>query len=382
MHSYSTYLSPLLIKNFTTPTKLIMFLPTLSSSSKVYAIAPPYSVSSESEEGISTSTPAPNLPPEVVYKIISYLIQPYEPIKSAAQLYCLSIVNISFYLGLKLFLKSKYYKQSEHHNAICNDISFLKKLKDFEKSIDKSLLKDEKTKRSDCRFLIHNITNNFNIIQIHYGIQSILNRTQHIGIDLSRGNIRKCLIMLDLLSQKTDIQSLSIIANSFFSSNLELFIKKLSKILNKNKRLSVIRHLSLKNSNINNDSAMRQIGSALEGKTIIKLNLSKNVIGKNSAIYFSNYLKHIKIHTLDISSNQIDDIGLLNIIYTLPKELKHLNISHNNIGPSGMHFLLQKLRKEKTEVEFIWLAGNNLTASQFNYKGIKNKKNCAIEFVF
>jgi hypothetical protein len=297
-----------------------------------------------------------DLPIELIFKIFIYIIHNYEPIKSVTQLYIISRVNKAFYSGLNDFLKSVYYKKSKYHSSICSDINFLKKLKEHEKFIDQNLSANDRNKRNTCKSTICNIKSSFNDAQAYYGIKIILSKTKHISIDISKGKIRKNLFVLNLLSRKTNIESLSIIADSIFSSNFKLFTEKLSQTLDNNRQLYAIHYLSLKNSNINNDSAIYQLGMALKEKTIIKLNLSNNNMSEKRAIHFSDYIKHIAIETLDISHNQIGDLGLYNIIHSLRKDLKNLNISYNCINPSGMHFLLQKLRSSKTNIELILLS--------------------------
>lgn len=333
-------------------------------------------------DGNSHHEKKPDLPIELMFKIFIYLIHDYESIKSVIQLYTTSRISKAFHAGLNEFIKSVYYKKSKYYNLICSDINFLKKLKDHEKLIDQNLSANDKIKRNICKSVICNIKSSFNDAQAYYGIKFILSKTRHISIDICTGKIGKNLFALNLLSRKKNIESLSIIADSIFYSNFKPFTEKLSQILDNNRQLYAIHYLSLKNSNINNDSAIYQLGMALKDKTVIKLNLSNNNMSEKRAIHFSDYIKHITIETLDISHNQIGDLGLYNIIHSLRKNLKNLNISYNCINPSGAHFLLQKLRSSKTNIELIYLTGNNLIENQFNYKDIKNEKNQDIEFIF
>jgi hypothetical protein len=113
-----------------------MFSTTIHSSQSHRGLQATYPNLSEDKKIITTekdrapsSKLVPNLPEEVIEKILYFLVTPYESVKSIFNLNIAQRINKSFYESAKRFLKISslnYIKNAE------KDIAFLKEMKNIE----------------------------------------------------------------------------------------------------------------------------------------------------------------------------------------------------------------------------------------------------------
>jgi hypothetical protein len=85
---------------------------------------------------------------------------------------------------------------------------------------------------------------------------------------------------------------------------------------------------------------------------------------------------------LQLSNIGISNEGLRYILGAIPKDLKHLNLSGNNINRYGVQLIFEKLRSCPTEIECIDLRQIKQLSSLNGYASIENKKNEFIKFLF
>ena len=89
--------------------------------------------------------------------------------------------------------------------------------------------------------------------------------------------------------------------------------------------------------------------------------MSKNIIDSDGAIVLSQSIKCKKIEYLDFSYNLLDDACIESFVaLVLTSQLQKLDLSHNNIGPTGSNCLVSKLRDCSFPVE-VNLASKNIS---------------------
>lgn len=145
-----------------------------------------------------------------------------------------------------------------------------------------------------CNAIIDHIINKpscYKDDQAEYGIKYFLKKIQHIKVYFRNCEMRKVMISLKILSEKTNIESFSIIGGGAFAVNIMDFVTELKTIISKNKRLSKINEISLRRDNFNNKKVIEEFGAVLAGKNVINLILSANKIEKKQA---STLLKILK----------------------------------------------------------------------------------------
>ncbi len=134
--------------------------------------------------------------------------------------------------------------------------------------------------------------------------QARLGKIQHISIDFS--HIKQIYIskVLNYLSKKTNIKSLSIFAGGSFSKQPHILISAIISIINKNKDLNYIDNLSLQKNNLN-AIHIEILAKALIGKKINLLALDENPIGEEGKEILFEHLKNMTVHDLRIDATEL-----------------------------------------------------------------------------
>jgi len=100
----------------------------------------------------------------------------------------------------------------------------------------------------------------------------------------------------------------------------------------------------------------------LEGTRVHTLDLSRNQIGAEGASQLAQHLQGTSVHTLDLSFNQIGDAGASQLAQHLQGTSVHtLDLSLNQIGTAGASQLAQHL--EGTRVHILDLSWNQIGAA-------------------
>ncbi len=382
-----------------------MFSPAICSSSSHPAL--PLAASADEkinaieEKEASISTAAPYLPPELIEKILYFLVTPYEPIKSAFNLYSAlwvrvfhervhQILNeiIKNHIIIRTSDSPSFSQNYIFHDSklTCKDIAVLVHIKKrFTRDINKILSFSIEKQMKECNEIIHTILNKpsyYTDDQAEYSIQYLLKNIQHIKVDFYDCEMRKSMILLKILSEKTNIENLSIIGGGIFASNIIYFVNRLEAIVSQNKKILTINEINLRRANFNGKKIIEKFGAALAGKNVINLVLSENKIEEKQVLILSRIIKNIKINKLHISFNNIGDEGFQHIVNALPEELTYLNINAIGISLYGANLLLNRLRTIKTKIEQIDLIGNGLFEHQFNLEDVKNEAGQLIKFNF
>ncbi len=355
------------------------------SSSSVSAYA---GLASSADEGINAieeneariSTPSLFFFPELIEKILHFLITPYEPIKSILNLYAAQRINIIFFDSVVNFLKSPKFNSLKLAE---NNIFFLKNIKKLENDINEVINHREMEYNiKKYQYFIQKFAQlRYSWDEIDYRWNFMLKRSKNVCINFCKNKMHVSLDALEILSKRTNIENLSIIADITFSVNISVFLKNFKFIVNNNKNISKINYLSLQKSNINNSSAIQILGENLSGIAIVTLNLShNNRISDKYAPSLAECIKTLKIDNLHLRGIGISSEGLQHILNALPKDLKYLDISYNYIEPRGMDFLLDKLRSSK--IECVDLSENRLLKYSSNLKSITNEKDKLIKLIF
>ncbi len=365
-----------------------MFPTPIHSSSSHSVLAPTRSAPTASEEinaieenGAHISTAAPYLPPEVVVKILNFLITPYEPIKSVINLYAAQRVNRMFYENTVHFLNNPIFNVLELAEK---DISLLENIKKIENDMKGAL--DHENIESNIK-AYQAVIQEFSYLryqdnEIDYKWNFMLKKSKNVCINLYKNGMDVSRNTLKTLSQRTDIENLSIIADSTFASSLSAFLEQLNLILSNNTNISKINYLSLRRSNINSTWTIGILEKGLSGMPIVTLDLSQNNILDKYAPIFAKWLQTIKIDNLHLSAIGISSSGLLHILDSLPKDLKYLNLSRNMLRSFGASLVFDKLRSSKTKIECVDLSKTRLFEYPSDCEGIINEKGQSIQFIF
>ncbi len=372
-------------------------LPTaIHSSSKCSALQLAHHSGSSADREINTleqSTThhfqsAPPLPPELIEKILYYFATPYESIKSIHNLYALRFINKAFYESVIDFFKKLPF---EFLKCAEKDISLLKNIKRLEDDMNNETR--HKNIKANIKIRIKLLIKYANRTYEGYELDKIgyyyyyvwgisLKNSKNFYIDFHKKGVDASLGVLHLLECKKNIQNLCIIADSTFACNISMFFDKLKVILDNNKNLSNINYLSLKRSNIHSSSAIDNLIKALSGRKINTLNLSENRVRDKYAPDLAKFLQLTKIYNLHLRKIGISDEGIPYIIDSLPKDLKYLNLSDNDIKSEGANLLFNKLKLSKTKIEHIYLQNINLQEKPVNSIEIENETGELIEFKF
>ncbi len=365
-----------------------MFTTSAYSSSSHHFLAPAGLASSADEEiraieenEARISTPAPYLPPELIEKILYFLVNPYEPIKSILNLYATQRVNKIFYENTVNFLNNplfNFLKIAE------KDIFLLKSIKNLENDID-GMLEHENIKNNIRAY--QELLQKFSHIryqdnEIDYKWNFMLKKSKNICVNFHKNGMYGSQDILKTLSERTNIKNLSIIADSTFAIHISGFLKKFKFIVNNNKNISQVNYLSLQRSNINNTWAIERLGKALSDISITTLDLSQNSILDKYAPILAKCLQNLKIDNLHLRGIGISSSGLQHILDALPSDLKYLNLSNNHIKSHGAHILFEKLKSSQTKIECVDLSKTRLSEYPSDCEGILNEKNQPIQFIF
>lgn len=155
-------------------------------------------------------------------------------------------------------------------------------------------------------------------------VKEFLANQLDVCVDLREiGNLDRRDIVLEALSQKTDLRSLVIVASDMHDAAAG-FLVQMQAIHDQNSALEEL-CLTLSNSNLMGDNVSR-ISHLTK---LIDLDVSRNKIADDTVAAFSQLSN---LRRLDLSRNSLTDAGLATVA-NLP-ELRHLDIRWNNISPN------------------------------------------------
>ena len=124
-------------------------------------------------------------------------------------------------------------------------------------------------------------------------------------------------------------------------------------------QLHLLQELYLSNNSIDDAAATVQAEGIQSCPILHTLYLSRNGISSNGARSLAQSLKNDEINYLDFSYNLLDDESIESFVaLVLTSRLQKLDLSHNNIGPTGSKSLVSNLLDCSFPVE-INLASNN-----------------------
>ncbi|WP_316354226.1 leucine-rich repeat domain-containing protein [Candidatus Trichorickettsia mobilis] len=112
-----------------------------------------------------------------------------------------------------------------------------------------------------------------------------------------------------------------------------------------------------------NEKNLREYAKILICSPVTKLNLHLNCLGNKLAITLAGILKVSQIENLNLSSNLIEDEGIIAIFSNLPESIRSLNIGDNKFGDAGLAALTAKL--PDTKITFLDLRQNAITTIGF-----------------
>ena len=126
-------------------------------------------------------------------------------------------------------------------------------------------------------------------------------------------------------------------------------------------QLVYLQGLCLSNNSIDNAAATALAEGIQRCSLLHTLIVSKNLIGSGGASVLAESMKCERIKYLDFSNNLLDDACIQSLgALVLTSELQKLDLSHNNIGPTGSKCLVSVLLDCSLSVE-VNLASNNLS---------------------
>ena len=109
-------------------------------------------------------------------------------------------------------------------------------------------------------------------------------------------------------------------------------------------------YLSMKDNNIG-ELDIRLLTDALPSiPNLEKLFLQRNTIRHTQISYFASALPSSRIISLGLSGNNIDDVGIIQLVSFHNPILRSLYINNNNIGDSGFDTLANQIRKKQMPV--------------------------------
>ncbi len=324
----------------------------------------------QGKEIASDSTFNPILPLKFIEKIFDFAlmaaVKPYLPIESTQQLLLFMNVNSMFYNKIKKILENNVtiYQQWNRDKTFINIMNRFP-----EKTVDSNSNEDEfpgkwcRKKYFEIKYA-KKLTND----EFRYRMEYLFKKTQHIDIDCRLLKLnQRTQIIFNALLRKTDMKSFSFSMNKKSSLNIDEFIDKLVCILNNNKEINEIGRLCLRKIYLKN-SHIKKLAKALSGKNIGKLLLSDNKFKPSCTEILTRHFKNIKVRSLHIEHNKLNDKNIENLTANFPEGLLKLYVAHNNISEDGINFLINKLRT--SEIKKLSLGNNNF--SENFKKSLKN----------
>lgn len=161
-------------------------------------------------------------------------------------------------------------------------------------------------------------------------------------------DIRDNIIFQELKSHPPTTQQISI--SHFPVEETESFI--ISSFIHQRNRLS---HFSLVNSNLSDSTSRLILGSLYQHPELKSLNLSLNMLGKETALHLGNLIDTISsIKHLDLHLNSFIDDSLVRTLSNLEhyNKIQYLDLSHNSLSP-GVIDALANLAKNCTSLHHL-----------------------------
>ncbi len=216
---------------------------------------------------------------------------------------------------------------------------------------------------------IHEIANNTNLLKsahIRDNIHNALKNIQHIEFSFSdesydKSTLKKFLIILDVIAEKRNLQSLDICICRAFKNSPSVLIFMLKKILQQNLALSEMT-LLLEENRIT-DLHISKLAPYLN-KNISKFTLEDNEIRDIGVKYLSQNLKNMRLSELTLRGADITDEGFLNLAKSLPDTLERLDLSVNHI--SGAAYI-EPLEKLPTNLKYLHIDENEISDEGLEY---------------
>ncbi len=304
------------------------------------------------------------MPPELIDIIINFAIRPpYIPIEYARLLCKLRLVSRYFYDRVT----SQILTNSNIKSGWNDDKVFItkgvKKILGYSWRI-KYL--DKKSQENWCKHKVKIIAENklLHSNQVEFCFKKIINKIQHAYLWLYLFNDISICKILDVLSKKSNLKSLELnvgVNNSYCNKECT---EKIITTLEKNKKLHHISHLCL-DRNVLDIKKLDQFMQALLNKKIQYLIFQFNPIYDKGAKIISKYLKSLYIYRLEIMSAELGNESVKILIENLPKGLRDLSLTYNNINKNGAEIFFKGL--ESTKIEKASLQGNDLSGYQADH---------------
>ena len=146
-------------------------------------------------------------------------------------------------------------------------------------------------------------------------------------------------------------------------------------------KLCVLQELCLSNNSIYNAAAKALAKGIQRCPLLHTLDVCENRIGSCGASFLAESMRSKKIKYLDFSYNSLDDACIESFVaLVLTSQLQKLDLSHNNIGPTGSKCLVSDLLDCSYLVE-VNLASNNISPEDMIYITQLLQRNIRLHFL-
>ncbi len=332
-----------------------MYINPPSSYTPAISNAPPQNILQNQEINSENKDIFSNLPPEILSIIFEFLSTPnaFNEHTVAQQPVMHPLVITSTLL--KEFLVQQHIEQQ--NLFISQKLIVLMQLGKKFPPIINALLRISNThaqsswigaqmKQSSRR--IHEAVSNSNALKSAYirdNIHNALKNMQHIEFRFSdesydKSTLKKLLIILDVIAERRNVQSLDICICRAFRNIPSALIFMLKKILQQNLALSKMTLLLEKNRIT--DLHISKLAPHLN-KNISRFTLEDNKIGDMGVKYLSPHLKNMSLFELTLRGADITNEGFFNLARSLPDTLEKLDLSVNHISGAAYIEPLEKL---------------------------------------
>lgn len=200
--------------------------------------------------------------------------------------------------------------------------------------------------------------------QVRDGVAQVLGMTDDVGIDVGEppfsggreNKLQNRLVALQELSQRTNMKTLKLVATEFAAASPDVLVSAIGSFLANNAGLEDAK-IFLNKSGITATDAAALVTN-MAGKPVSRLWLDGCTLGSEGTVVISQHLPSMGLKDLGLSGCSVGDSALPTLFGALPKGLRELDLSDNEITNAGVAGIVAAL--PSTTLESVDLGENDI----------------------